>query len=43
MKIMLGDFNDKVGRGDIFKPTTGNESLHDISNDNEVRVENLPH
>jgi hypothetical protein len=26
----------KVGKDDIFKPTTGNESLHEISNDNEV-------
>jgi exonuclease III len=28
MKILLGDFNVKVGREDIFKPTIGNESLH---------------
>jgi hypothetical protein len=26
MKIMLGDFNAKVGTEDIFKPTVGNES-----------------
>ena len=26
MKILLGDFNPKVGRENIFKPTTGNES-----------------
>jgi exonuclease III len=32
MKILLGDFNSKVGREDIFKPTVGNESLHEISN-----------
>jgi hypothetical protein len=24
MKILLGDFNAKVGREDIFKPTVGN-------------------
>jgi hypothetical protein len=36
MKILLGDFNDKVGREDIFKPTTGNESSHRINNDNGV-------
>jgi hypothetical protein len=34
MKILLRDFNTKVGREDIFKPTIGNESLHEISNDN---------
>jgi endonuclease/exonuclease/phosphatase family metal-dependent hydrolase len=38
MKILLGDFNAKVGREDIFKPTIGNESLHEISNDNGIRV-----
>jgi exonuclease III len=26
MKILLGDFNAKVSREDIFKPTIGNES-----------------
>jgi hypothetical protein len=36
MKILLGYFNAKVGREDIFKSTTGNESLHKISNDNGV-------
>jgi endonuclease/exonuclease/phosphatase family metal-dependent hydrolase len=40
MKILLGDFNAKVGRGDIFKPI-GNESSHKISNDNGVRIENF--
>jgi hypothetical protein len=41
MKILLGDFNAKVGSEDIFKPTIGNESLHKISNDNGVRVVNF--
>ena len=27
MKILLEDFNTKVGRENIFKPTIGNESL----------------
>ena len=27
-KILLGEFNAKVGRENIFKPTIGNESLH---------------
>jgi hypothetical protein len=30
LKIMLGDFNSKVGREGIFKPTIGNESSHEI-------------
>jgi hypothetical protein len=29
MKILLGDFNAKVGREAIFKPTITNENLHD--------------
>jgi hypothetical protein len=41
MKILLADFNVKVGREDIFKPKTGDESLHEISNDNEVVVVNF--
>jgi endonuclease/exonuclease/phosphatase family metal-dependent hydrolase len=39
-EILLGDFNAKVGREDIFKPIIGNESLHEASNDNGVRVVN---
>jgi exonuclease III len=41
MKILLGDFNAKVGREDIFNPTVGNENSHEISNDNGVRVVNF--
>jgi hypothetical protein len=41
MKILLGDFNAKVGRESIFKPTMRNESLHEINNDNGVRVVNF--
>jgi exonuclease III len=41
MKILLGDFNAKIGREDIFKLTVGNETLHEISNDNGVRVVNF--
>jgi exonuclease III len=41
MKILLGDFNAEVGREDIFKPTIGNEGLHEASNDNGVRLINF--
>jgi hypothetical protein len=41
MKILLGDFNEKVGKEDIFKLTIGNESSHEINNDNGVRVVNF--
>jgi hypothetical protein len=35
MKMLLEDFKAKVHRVDIFKPTTGNESIFKISNDND--------
>ena len=38
MTILLGDFNAKVGRENVFKLTTGNESLHQDSSDNGVRI-----
>jgi hypothetical protein len=38
MKILLRDFNAKVGKEDIFKPTFGNQSLRAISNGNGVGV-----
>jgi hypothetical protein len=41
MKILLGDFNAKLGREDILKPTIGNESLHQDSNDKDVRIVNF--
>jgi hypothetical protein len=40
MKILLGDINAKVGMEDIFKPIIGNESLHEVTNGNGVRVVN---
>jgi hypothetical protein len=40
-KILLGDFNTKVRREDILKPVIGNETLHEASNDNGVRVVNF--
>ena len=41
MKILLGEFNAKVERENIFKPTIGNESPHQSSNDNDVRTVNF--
>jgi len=41
MKIVLGDFNAKIGKEDFFRPTIGLESLHEESNDNRVRVINF--
>jgi hypothetical protein len=38
MTILLGEFNAKVGREHTFKPTIGNESLQQVSNDNGVRL-----
>jgi hypothetical protein len=40
MKLMLGDFNAKLGREDIFKPTYGSDNLHQDSNDNGVSIVN---
>jgi hypothetical protein len=36
MKILLGDFNAKVSKEDIFKPIIQNESLDEISNDRDT-------
>ena len=41
MKILLGDFNAKVGRENTFQPTIGNESEHPGSNDNGIRLVNF--
>jgi hypothetical protein len=41
MNILIGDFNAKVSREKNFKPTTENESLHEISNGTGVRVVNF--
>jgi hypothetical protein len=40
VKILLGNFNAKVGREDIFKITIGNENSHENSYDNGIRVVN---
>jgi hypothetical protein len=41
MKNLLVDFNGEVVTEHTFTPTTVSESLHEISNDNGVRVVNF--
>jgi len=41
MKILSGDFNAKGGQENIFEPTTENESLHQVSNDNVIKIINF--
>ena len=41
MKILLVDFNANVGRENIFKLKTGNDTLHQDSNNNGVTIVNL--
>jgi len=41
MKILLRDFNAKVWRENMLKPTIGNDSLHQDSKDNSVRIVNF--
>jgi hypothetical protein len=38
MKILLGDFNAKFERENIFNLTIGYECLLQVSNDNGVRI-----
>jgi hypothetical protein len=40
VKILLRDFNAKLGREDIFKLTIWKESLHQASRDNVLRTLN---
>jgi hypothetical protein len=41
MDIFFRDFNAKVEKEHIFKPTLGYESLHEITNDTGVRAVNF--
>ena len=39
--MLLGESNEKLGREDIPKPTIGNDSLHEDTNENGVRIANF--
>jgi hypothetical protein len=41
MKILLGDFNAKLGRENSFPSLIGNKSVHPDSNDNGIRLVNF--
>jgi hypothetical protein len=41
MEILLGDFDENVGKSDIFKPIVENESSHETKNDSLVTVANF--
>jgi len=41
MKIIVGEFDAKDLRENIFKPTIGNVSIHQDSNDNGVKIVNF--
>ena len=38
IKIILRDFNTKVGKESIYKPTIGNESLHNETKNNGIKM-----
>ncbi|XP_008181820.1 uncharacterized protein LOC103309055 [Acyrthosiphon pisum] len=38
IKIVLGDLNAKVGKETVFRPIIGSHSLHEVTNDNGLRL-----
>lgn len=41
VKIIIKDLNSPIGWESVYRPTIGRESLHEISNDNCVRIINF--
>lgn len=41
IRIVVGDFNVKLGKENIFRTIIGNHSLHDITNKNGLRLMTL--
>ncbi|XP_052903021.1 uncharacterized protein LOC128310418 [Anopheles moucheti] len=41
VKIVIGDFNAQVGREEVYKPTIGSSSTHQLTNDNRLRLVNF--
>jgi len=38
IKLLLGDMNVQEGKGNAYKTTIGKHSLHDLINDNRIRL-----
>jgi hypothetical protein len=38
VKLMMGDWNSKVGRETVHQPTIGKHSLHESRNENDLRL-----
>jgi len=41
VKIVIGDANAQIGKESFFRPVTGKESLHSITNENGLRLINF--